>query len=139
MPGPNEARDVADLAAGHVVLQPLAQPDHLLHAERFDQDLLDLLARHVGIAIGIEEGRFAGDHGPFAVNIHAATFQHQVVRIGAHLEMLQNLFCHLGVALVILVAEAPGVPSPSDASHALRLVHQERRAVIADPAIVVRQ
>ena len=44
-PGRDEAREGVDVAVGVVVEQPVAEPEHLLDAERVAQPRLDLRAR----------------------------------------------------------------------------------------------
>jgi hypothetical protein len=68
--GPGEAGEVVHVPVGLVVVDPLAEPDHLLRAEMLKQHLLDLLARQLGVAVGVEQALFCGHHGALAVDVN---------------------------------------------------------------------
>ena len=98
------------MPAGEIVLQPLAQPDHLADAQHLDEDLLDRLAALAGIAVpDSRHHRFAGQQRPLAVDMDGAAFDHQVRRIAPHLQTFENGPAHRRVAAEIVVAMAPGI------------------------------
>ena len=73
------------MPVGLVVVDAPAEPDHLLGAEVVEQRLLDLLARELGVAVGIEQALFGRHHGPLAVHVDRAALEHDrgAVAIGA--------------------------------------------------------
>ena len=113
---PGEAGDVVDMPVGVVVLQPRAQPDHLADAEIGRQQFLHVGPPDAGIAVGIEEHAFGREQRALAVGVDRATLEHERRLVAPHRQMLQHLFGHGGVALMVGIC----LPRRSSASRRRR-------------------
>ena len=66
------------MAVGVAVLgEALPQPHHVLDAQVVAQALLDLLARQLRVAVGVQQALLGGQQRALAVDGHRASLEHE--------------------------------------------------------------
>ncbi len=130
------------MAVGFIVVQAIRQPDDGFHGQVLTQDVFDLLAVQVRVAVMVEQAFFGGDQGAFPVHMDRTAFQHEafgVIALAAlHLQ-------HLGGQLLVTVPRrvqatleaTPGVEAPVHATHFASVVDHEGWAGVAHPGVVI--
>ena len=137
-----EARDVVNVAVGLVGVDAVLDPDDLLDAEVLAEKTLDLLLGVLRVAVLVQKAHLGHDDGALAVAVERAALEDVVVgTIAVHLLDLGDLKAQRGVLVpreVQTVDEAAVGVEVEVAERELALaVHEERRARIAQPGVVV--
>ena len=70
-----ESREVVDVAVGVIALDALFQPEDFGDAESVAQELFDLRAAELRIAVGIEQHRLGGEELARAVDLDRTAFE----------------------------------------------------------------
>ena len=79
----DEASDVVHVAVRVVAGDAALQPDDLFHAEIVGEDLFEMFAGHARIALlhVTQQTLFGGDERAAAVDVDAAAFQHNALKL----------------------------------------------------------
>ena len=112
--GPDEARDVVDVAIGVIVLQALVDPDDLAGAERFAERRFRLRLRPA-VAVGIEQRLPRRQDGALAVMVDGAALQHEVEALHGRVGDARDVVADRRVVRqVVLAAPAIGGKAQRD-------------------------
>jgi hypothetical protein len=104
----HEAGEIVDMAVGMVVEQAAAEPQQPIDAEMVGEPRLNVGAREIGVAIGIEQALLGGDGKPGAVDIDRAAFEDPVGMADGEARGLRQADGEIVVARQVIFA-APAV------------------------------
>ena len=136
----HEGADAIDVSIGVRVLETApGEPDHLGDAEARRELLLDLLARHPRVAVGVKQALLGGDQGALAVDRDRASLEHHGRCDPRDLEQREQLGADGCVEVVGQEALAPRVEREVDAASSAGVIHDHDRTRVAQPRVVDRQ
>ena len=128
------------MAIGHVAGDMVGiprQPDGLLDTEQATEDLLDFALADPRIAIAVEQHRFGGDQGAFAIHMDGAPLVGQKAADGIELQTVEDAASQPFIERVGRFA-APGVEAPAHPGTAQFRVADKGGAGVAAPAVIHR-
>jgi [glutamine synthetase] adenylyltransferase / [glutamine synthetase]-adenylyl-L-tyrosine phosphorylase len=131
--GRHEARQVVDMAVGVVVEQPVAEPQHAGEPEIARQPRLDLRARQLGIAVGVEQALLGRRHEAGAVAVDRAALE-DPVGLGQRQARVARQFGPDRRVALHQVFSAPAVEARTQRG----AVGADQRACVAQPDVAVR-
>ena len=140
--GRTKACDVVHMTVRFVRIDTVLDPDNLLDTEILRELLLDLLLGVLGVAVLIEQAHLGGHHGALAVAVKRAALEDVI--LGTIAVNLLEL-CHLQANGSVLVPReiqavnetAVSIKVEVRKSNLTIVINKERRAGVANPAVVV--
>ena len=140
--GRTKACDVVHVPVGLKRVDAILDPNDLLDAQVLGKLLLDLLLGVLGVAVLIEQAHLGGHHGALAVAVKRATLEDII--LGTIAVNLLEL-CHLQANGSVLVPReiqavnetAVSIKVEVRKSNLTIVINEERRAGVANPAVVV--
>src|SRR5262249_37741169 len=134
--------ELIDVTVRLIVEHAFAEPHDGAHAEILAKHALDLRAREFRIAVLVEQTLFGDERGARAIDGNGTAFIDDLRGVAVATFDLENLardeFVLRPRGVEAAVIAAPRVETPVHAPHVAGFVHDERRARVARPAIIVR-